>query len=354
MKSARVNLNRAFPIARELAFALLVGVVFGVSPLTPDDLAPSLAAGAAAGLAFLVYRAYRARTIAQTAGPGAEGGAAGRAAPRPRDIPLPVWLSLLVFALVFAPTLLWLYGHWTASVWRNNHGLFIPFVMFFLARSALHHEDSEAEEGSAWGFAFLGVGLLLVVLEGAVGSHYLSSLGLVVSLPGLSLLLLGRRRTWALRFVWLLGLFMIPIPTSFANHLFLRNASASGTVLLLQGLGVAVYQDHSVLHLAHSTFVVSEACSGFATLYSAVALTIFLICYCDSPLRRTLLLLACFPLALVANVIRTLFLVIIGVYTDIGLLDTTLHPASGVATFLVVLSLLYWMGDRRAVRSAFS
>ena len=98
----------------------------------------------------------------------------------------------------------------------------------------------------------------------------------------------------------------------------------------------------------------SEACSGFATFYSAVALTFFLVCYCSSPLRRSLLLLACFPLALVSNIVRTLFLVIVGVYADVGLLETTLHPASGVASFIVVLTALYWMGDRRAVRSAFS
>ena len=348
-------LDRALPHAREIALATLVGVLVALSPLTPDDLIPSIGAGLLAGLLFLAYRVYYRKTPDSGEEPALS--APERAAApafRLRQVPPLVWAGLLLFVLLFTPTLWWMYGKWTGSVWRNSHGLFMPFLMFFLARAALRRESSGDDTVSAWGFAFLVPGLLLLVLDSAIGTRYLSSLGLVVCLPGLSLLLLGRQRTLALRFVWLLGLFMIPISTSVANHLLLRNASAAGTVTLLQGLGVPVFRDHSVLELANSTFVVSEACSGFATLYSAVAVTCLLVCYCASPLRRAALVMACFPLALASNIVRTLFLVLVAVYGRINLLDTPLHEASGVASFLVIISVLYWMADRRAVRNAFS
>ena len=41
-------------------------------------------------------------------------------------------------------------------------------------------------------------------------------------------------------------------------------------------------------------------------------------------------------------------------YVDISLLDTSLHEATGVGTFVIVLSALYMAADRQALRRAFS
>ena len=51
-------MDRALPHAREIALATLVGVLVALSPLTPDDLIPSIGAGLLAGLLLLAYRLY--------------------------------------------------------------------------------------------------------------------------------------------------------------------------------------------------------------------------------------------------------------------------------------------------------
>ncbi|MCZ6783603.1 MAG: exosortase/archaeosortase family protein [Proteobacteria bacterium] len=320
-----------------------------MSPLTPDDLLPSIGLGAIAALGLFVYlhRATRADTGVYW------DGRRRIDAVKIREVAPSVWAALFLFGLVFAPTMLWMYSQWTGSVWQNNHGIFMPVLMFFLARSVLRREETVEDDSSPWGFAWLAVGITLVVLDSAAGTRYLSAIGLVVCLPGLSLLILGRQRTKALRVVLMLGIFMVPIPATLSNHLVLRNATAAGTLPLLRMLGIPSAREHSVLDVADSIFVVSDACSGFATTYSALALTIFLVCYCQSPWRRALLIASFLPLALAANVLRVFMLVLIAL-ADFSLLDTPLHEASGVASFCLIIAILFTMADRQSLRNAFA
>lgn len=44
-----------------------------------------------------------------------------------------LWLVLLQIALLFAPTMLWLWERWTVSVWQNGHGILILAVPLAIA-----------------------------------------------------------------------------------------------------------------------------------------------------------------------------------------------------------------------------
>ena len=41
--------------------------------------------------------------------------------------------ALIGFALVFGPTVVWLWHRWTISIWYNGHGMFVPLVVAYLA-----------------------------------------------------------------------------------------------------------------------------------------------------------------------------------------------------------------------------
>src|SRR5208283_669073 len=112
-----------------------------------------------------------------------------------------VWILLAI--LVFAPTIYWLWQRWTMSVWNNVHGLFIPFIVAYFIREVLRSDQIVDAEQSAWGFLFLIPGLGMIVLDSAIRTQLLAAFGMVVCLPGLSLLLLGSRRTKALGIVLL-------------------------------------------------------------------------------------------------------------------------------------------------------
>ena len=157
-------------------------------------------------------------------------GAVSRPAQEPRQaaagLPLSVWASLAVFAAVFAPTLLWMYGQWTESIWEDGHGLFMPVVTAYLALAILRRDTGSERDASPWGFAFLIVGLGLLVFDSAIRVHYLSALGFVICLPGLSLLLLGVRRTKRLAVPLLLAWLMVPLPNFVATYVELPSAIA--------------------------------------------------------------------------------------------------------------------------------
>jgi exosortase len=308
-------------------------------PLTPAALGPSLIAGVFTGGFFLYWRLSR---------PLPEEGALARR----WQVPPFVWVCLGLFALAAAPTAKWMYSEWTGSVWHNTHGMLMPVLMVLLGRNTLRRMNHEAAESSAWGFALLIPGLMLMALDAAGGTRYISALGIVMCLPGLSLLFLGPKRTRALALPLTLGAFMIPLPNTFASQIILRNLTAEGVAPILTFLGTPTFVDHTLLELPSASFLVANSCSGFSTLYSAIAMGILLGTLCPSPRRRFVVYLSIVPLAILANVVRVVILVWVAVYLDQGLLDTSAHAGSGVLTFLGVLIVLIFVADRPPLAKA--
>ena len=331
------------PTRADLAFAALVGVIFAVSPLTGRTrLLPSLGLAAAAAGAILVGRMRRSAAPADMP--------TGPTLARPS---LAVAGVLVLTAILFAPTLAWLYEAFTESVWRNGHGLFVPLFMVLLARSALRRDASPAEESSAWGFAWLVPAVALVVADAGVGSLYLSVLGLVIALPGLSLLLLGARRTRALALPLALGVFLVPLPTLLEDRVGLRVATAAFAKPMLEWVNAPVVWHQTQLRLPGGIFSVSENCSGFAALTASFAFAALLAITARSRVRGALLLLAVYPAVAIANGARAAVLALLTLRFGESIMFTTpLHGLSGIGVFIIVLGGLWLGADRAAFRRA--
>ncbi len=238
-----------------------------------------------------------------------------------------------------------MYGEYTESIWRNGHGLFIPLIMAYLARSTVCRDSGADDDASPWGFPFLLAGLVLLHIGGAIPLPNLSVLGLVVCLPGLSLLLLGARRTAALAPLLFLGLLMVPIPTGLAPHVYLPLVSAAGVKLMFGLLDVTVIQEGSLLTLLNGTWYVSNRCSGFSVLVAAMGASVFFAFYSRSILRRVALLLSPWVLVVVFNSIRTFVFCAVLEYTGVDLYHTALHGGSGIITFWAVMGPVLLMAD---------
>lgn len=332
---------------RDLAVGAVIAVLFAFSPLTPDEWLVSFAIGGVIGAAWVAYRVHARR----------HGAPRRTRAAHPllgSDVSAIGWACVAAWCVAFAPTWAWMYREWTTSVWQNNHGIFIPVIMLFLGYSALRRDSGAPDRRSAWGLAVLALGLALALVDSASAIHYPAAIGLVISLPGLSLVVLGRRRTRLLAPVWILAIFMLPLPTTAFHQVALRNWTAAGANPILQAIGLSTLREQTVITLPNSMFIVGDACSGFNTLYSSVAVAVFMACFCRSPWRRVLLLALAAPLALAANVLRAVGLVLIGALGDMSLLDTALHEASGVAAFFLVLLVLYRVSDRERLLGAFA
>jgi exosortase len=261
---------------------------------------------------------------------------------------------VLALGLVAAPTLVFLFEKWTRSIWLNGHGLFVPLLVAFLGYYALRREPTKSEEPSAWGFALLIPALFLMAVDSAIKTELLAAFALLVCLPGLSLLLLGPRRTRALLFPFLLSFFMLPIPSAFLHliHFKLRGLTTLGSEHAIRLVGIPVFAEGTSIYMPHGTFLVVEECSGFAALYAAITIALVLAYLSDSPRRRLLLLLLPVPLALAGNVLRVALLGVLAEGFGYGILDTPVHVLSGYLAFVLTLASLFLFAERAPRRSS--
>ena len=224
--------------------------------------------------------------------------------------------------------------------------------MWLLARSTLRRDRSEAAEASAWGFALLVPALALVVLDAGLRSRTLSAVGLVLALPGLSLLLFGARRTRLLALPLALGIFLVPLPMGLEDPLRLATAGAALAEPIAGSLGVQAYRQQNVFRLSTGWLGVGGNCSGVSALHAAAALSVLLACTARSRTRRLLLLVLPLPIVLLVNAVRLAGLVVVCDHRGMGVLQMPLHGLSGIAVVWLMVGSAWLLADRPALREA--
>jgi len=255
-------------------------------------------------------------------------------------------LGLVELVVLFAPTVAWLFDRWTLSVWHNAHGLLIPPIVAYFAHQELKPLAGRPRSSSPWGFAFLIPALVLHAVDAGMHTQLLSAVAIFVALPGLSLLLLGLERTKAIAFPLAFLAFALPIPLGLTEqiHLQLRHVATAGAATIVPWFGIPVFVEGTTLHMATGSLQIADACSGFSTLYAAAAVACLTAWSAPTLARRLLVLAAAAPLAILANLLRVTLLVLLVVWNGEQILETFIHPASGLMTFALALPVIFWLG----------
>ena len=230
--------------------------------------------------------------------------------------PLSLWLVGIGLVALFAPTLVWLWGRWTLSVWHHAHGLLILPVVAYFVREELRAVRHLPVSSSAWGFVILVPALALHAIDAGMHTELLAAAAIVLALPGLSLLFLGVARTRVILIPLLFLAFALPIPLTFteAIHLQLRHIATAATAAVVPLFGIPVFVEGTTLNMPGGAVQVADACSGFSTLYAALAVAFLTAYSTPSPARRALVLLSAAPLAIAANALRVILLVVLVVW----------------------------------------
>ncbi len=281
-----------------------------------------------------------------------------------------LWAVVAAYLFLFSSVVFWLAEQYVHGIWWNGHSLFVPLLMVALADRILRKDekdkkDRKARAGSpspagdaisptadtsAWGLLLIATGLAMVVVDCAIRSQYLSLFGLLLCLPGFSLLLLGVRKT---RLLWLplvLSLFLIPISTRLAEDIYLPQLISQGIVWIADLVGMSVIRVETTVSIASGGFNVSEDCSGFGGIYASLCVALVLGTYTHSRGRIALLAIAPWLLAVAINIPRG-FVLLLGVkYFGMGFLTTFWHTASGIVAFWIALGALLLLADWRTLR----
>lgn len=285
-------------------------------------------------------------------------GAASRA---PAQVPglsaaaaLPLLLGLLV---LYAP----IYVELSRTLWQEEaqgHAPVIALIaaaLFWRLRQAL--AALPAPRHVLPGAALLGGGLLLAVAGRSLEVPLLSMASQMPVLAGMLLVLRGTAGLRLAAFPLLFLAFMVPLPGMVVEAMTgqLKELLSAASVDLLHALGYPAARSGVVIVVGQYQLLMADACSGLHSLFSLAALGLL---YVHLTVRRhdlkdgaktgggpggahaALLLAAILPVALAANLLRVVLL-ILATYHGGDALGRQIHEAMGVLMFLVALALLF-------------
>lgn len=275
------------------------------------------------------------------------------------QIPVFAWRPVLIGALLLA--IYWRVLAKLVTDWWQipdfSHGFLVPIFAAYLVwgkRKALRN-TRVAPNGS--GIAVIALALLVLLL-GVYGAElFLSRVSLVILLTGLVLCFGGWPFISELRFVLLVLLLAIPIPSIIFNEITLplQTLASKLASALLPLFGVPVLREGNVIELPAMRLEVAEACSGIRSLISLFTLSVFYGYFLEKSLqRRVILALASIPIAIAANAVRILGTGLCVQYWDPDKALGFFHEFSGWLMFLVSLGFLFilhrsmrWIADKR-------
>jgi exosortase len=211
----------------------------------------------------------------------------------------------LVVAL-FAGVLLDLASEWWTQP-EASYGMLVPPAALYIAwlrRSTTFAFPAKPALRGLWLVAF---GCLVFLVGRLAGEFFLARISFVLLLAGLAWTFWGSRRLRTLAFPVVLLATMVPLPAlvySAAAAPLQLLASRIATELA-QALGVSIFRDGNIIHLASASLGVEEACSGLHSLPALVVGSLLLGFLANATVTgRVLLLVVSIPLAIAVNVLR--------------------------------------------------
>lgn len=284
------------------------------------------------------------------------------AAPAPAA-PKLAWACLALLAAFTLLLTIRLWPEWT----RNpdlSHALFMPVIFIFLLWESRRAGPARYHGGGPVLTALLGAALAAGLAALVTAGLLAAALGwtsaivefcLTAALAGLwggGLLVFSERKIRLLPLNWIalaaIGLWLLcsPLPPGTYSTLTLRLQTGVTAAVLhsLHLLGIAAARQGNVIHLAHTSVGIEEACSGIRSLISCVFAGLFFsAALVRRPWGRALIIALAAPLAIGMNFLRSLLLTLLA---NAGVeVAGFWHDATGyaiLAVTAVILGLLAW------------
>jgi exosortase len=252
-----------------------------------------------------------------------------------------------------------LFMQWHGATWQ--HGALMPFIVGWLVWSRRKEVARLPESSSRRGMVLIVCGLFLYFAGFRANNFYLGYCGIMTLIAGASLWLEGAQRSRVRLFAWLMLGFMWPLPFLEENIGYqMRLLMVKTTGFVLNGVGVESLVSGTALQSmpnielgrkAGDLFNVGVAapCSGMRSLFALLVVGMLFSYFRQRVLwRRMVLFSTILPIAIVANMVRILILIlaamIFGQRWAIGGATenegSSFHEFTGIVVFLVALLLL--------------
>lgn len=250
-----------------------------------------------------------------------------------------------LLAVLYAEVIVDLASEWW-TVPAASYGMLIPPFAFYIAYLRRRSTFALPAQPDLRGLLLISSGCLVFLLGKLAGEFFLARISFVIVLAGLVWTFWGFARFKTLGFPLLLLATMVPLPGIVYNAMAapLQLFASSLATSLAQALGVTIYRDGNIIHLANTSLGVAEACSGLQSLSALVVASLLLGFLNDaSILVRILLFVLSVPLAIAVNVLRVTGTAILADYR-LEFAEGFYHLFSGWLVFVLGFGLLWLLG----------
>lgn len=255
-------------------------------------------------------------------------------------------IGALLAALLLAFWIAWPSLIDLSDKWINNeaysHGFVLLIVAIFLAIQRLPLIPANAAP-SRWYLPILVLSLLFILVARLSELHVVAQYGLMGVVGAMVLGLWGWRGVQAL-FVPLLLLFLaVPMPGYLEVNLTaeLKLISSKVGAVLLQQVGVPVFNEGNIIDLGSYRLQVADACSGLNYMIPLVAIGVMVAGFLNTTLwRRIAVVLLTIPLTVAMNILRIAIAGLLVKYVGPETAEGFIHDFEGWMVFVASLVLL--------------
>ncbi len=255
------------------------------------------------------------------------------------------WIAVLAgLAALYVPTYLDL----ARGLWRDDAYAHGPIVLAVFAWLAWRQRDvlldASARPAPLAGALLLAAGLALYLLGRTQSLTVFEVASHVPVIAGAVLMLRGTRGLRKLAFPILFLCFLVPLPGFILDALTapLKGFVSMTVELLLAALGYPVERAGVVLDVGGTQMLVADACSGLNSIYSLFALGLLYTHVNGKPraARTALVALGIVPIAVAANILRVLLLVLVTYHWGEEAAQGFVHGFAGLVVFGTALAML--------------
>ena len=247
------------------------------------------------------------------------------------------------FTLVYARTVKNLAWDW-ASDDNYSHGFLIPFIAAYMIYQKKDKLSGMPTRTSHWGILYILMGMFFLAVGNIGAELFVMRFSMLVTLWGLTLYSFGTGISRQVFIPIAYLIFMIPIPKIIWNQvafpLQLFSAKLSG--VFIQLIGIPVFRQGNILHLANTSLEVIDACSGLRSLTSLLALSgAFAYITSLKNISRWIIFLSGVPIAVAVNILRLNITAIMAHHIGPEAAQGFLHEMAGILNFVIALIIMY-------------
>jgi exosortase len=243
---------------------------------------------------------------------------------------------------LYLPILMALFADWGVND-DYSHGYFIPFLVVYFIYCQRDELKNIAVRTSNSGILVIAAGLAQLVIAKIGSEFFLQRTSMIILLIGLVLFLLGWEYLRKLFLPLAYLIFMIPLPAIIWNKIAfpMQLFSSFLTEKVISLLGIPIFREGNILHLAETTLEVVAACSGLRSLVTMFALSAALVLLSDLSIKKKwVLFFSAAPIAIFANITRLTVTAILASKYGSAVAQGFLHEFSGIVVFFIGLGLL--------------